>query len=372
MIYGFIGITLVYLIALSWAILQWKSLNSIKPTEDNYKSVSILIPFRNEASNLDKLMKSIKELAYPREKLEVILVDDHSTDDSSEVLKATSESIPFSVQVLNLPETIYGKKEAIKSAVAAASHEVMLCTDADCIFNADWVQHMQAPFHTGAHFVSAPVFFTNQMSLLAGMLQIEFSSLIGIGGITIQRKKPVMSNGANMAFLKVDFEQLNVYDEAAEVPTGDDVFLMNAIALAYPGTLIFQKNQKASVFTEAPKSLKDFFQQRIRWASKWKKVGNGANSGTAVAVFLFHLMWITAIPYMFTEGYYVLAASLLLSKALVEFVYLQGVLQVGGLRAKFVPLVLLQLFYSFYVVFFAIVANFARYSWKERRYGGND
>jgi cellulose synthase/poly-beta-1,6-N-acetylglucosamine synthase-like glycosyltransferase len=107
-------------------------------------NVSILIAFRNEAQNLEKLVSGLMAQDYPGEKLEIILVDDHSEDESLQILKDLAEENSDSLKVLTLPSGLSGKKSALSFGKIQATSDVLLFTDADVHLPENWVRSMLA------------------------------------------------------------------------------------------------------------------------------------------------------------------------------------------------------------------------------------
>ena len=112
----------------------------------------MIIPFRNEAENLPKLLKSIERLQYPKHLFEVILVDDASEDASVSVIKkvldtnsSTDKCTRTNIRVIdNVRESNSPKKDAITSAIQMAKYDWIITTDADCILPKFWLDTFDA------------------------------------------------------------------------------------------------------------------------------------------------------------------------------------------------------------------------------------
>ena len=141
-----------------------------------------------------------------------------------------------------------------------------------------------------AKFISAPVsYFTTEhrtknaelgawIAMLDIMQAVEFAGLIAIGAASIAKRSPNMCNGANIAYPKKIFYQVNGFEGYSNIASGDDEFLMHKIfALSTEPrqltgqNVYFLKNKEATVFTRPAKKLSQFIAQRKRWASKWGK-----------------------------------------------------------------------------------------------------
>lgn len=113
--------------------LRRRAAGDRQQTTNVFPSLSIIIPARNEAANLKLLLPTLNELRYPGA-LEIIVVDDHSADDT----RAVAESFGARVlRVETLPEGWHGKPHACHIGALAAQGEWLLFTDADTLHDAD-------------------------------------------------------------------------------------------------------------------------------------------------------------------------------------------------------------------------------------------
>src|SRR2546423_13268445 len=110
------------------------------------KKVSIIIPARNEESNIGSCLASLQEQSYPLALLEIIVVDDHSNDKTAEIVKA----FPLgNIRLIRLAEQLSVeinsyKKKAIETGVDSATGEWIITTDADCVAGPDWITTMMS------------------------------------------------------------------------------------------------------------------------------------------------------------------------------------------------------------------------------------
>ncbi len=362
-------IILFYALALLFASKIWRKLPELNESGE-LKSVSILIPFRNEAENLNVLLNSLSQLEYPTDLLQVILVNDHSEDGFKEIIKSFEKSFPLKITVISLPPQLNGKKSALSAGIKQSNSEIILTSDADCSFPKDWVQKMQAPFEiTHIQLVSGNVVFKSD-NFLSRIFQMEFAPLIGVGAVSIELGNPTMANGANLAFRKAIFEKLNPYSDNISIPSGDDVFLLQKIKAEYLNGIFFQKD--SVVETHAPKDFKSFYRQRKRWAAKWSATSSLKDSLPALAVWAFHLIYIMAIVYSIITTQFLILLPVVILKIISEGTFISLILRSQAKGFKLSSFAVLQLFYSPYVLIFGMLANFGSYTWKERKYNSNE
>lgn len=357
MIVLFCLLTQMLITAFLWRV--WVVMPVVQSSNHDAVSLAIVIAFRNEANHLKALIEDLNKLVYNPDLLEIILVNDHSEDQSLAVLQGLNFTFP--TQIIHLNESETGKKTAIKKGVQQTKADLILTTDADCRLLPTWAAEMASFYQASkANFIAAPVAISSDGSIWQGMQQIEFASLIGVSAVLMERHHPVMSNGANMAFNRLVYNSFDA--NLAATVSGDDMFLMHHIHTHYPGTLRFLKSPLATVYTKAAEDYESFFQQRIRWAGKWTKYRNGTSKFTAIMVWLLNLS-VLLVPLLLPLG---IGLVLLALKALLEYMFLRNVLAVANIKISLTAFVFLLVLYPWYVVIFGLIAGKMKYTWKGR------
>ena len=217
--------------------------------------------------------------------------------------------------------------------------------------------------------ISGPVVLVGQERghLFDTFQTIEFSSLIGAGACLIEAGFPTMCNGANLAYERAAFEAVGGYANIDHLASGDDELLMQKIAQRFPQQIVFLKNREAIVRTAPQPTWQAFYQQRVRWGSKWNV--NRRMATMAVAVFVFFANFSVIVSAIMAAVGYLETKHLLLVLALKyvpEFLFLTLVIQFLGQDKKIIYIPLVQLFYPFYVLFFGVAAQRKSYVWKNR------
>ncbi|MBL3655635.1 glycosyltransferase [Fulvivirga sediminis] len=364
------GVIILYNCLLLIILLAW---NSIKIKQDYKKQsvvkFSVIIPFRNEAKRLQGLLHSFKNLNYNKDHFEIIFINDHSTDSSVSVVADFAKSSALNVSQYNLQEE-HGKKAAIRLGISNSSYDYIITTDADCSFEPGWLQsYAQQYVITGDVLVFGPVTFYNESTFFEKLQTIEFASLIGTGAASLQLKKPNMCNGANFSFKKEAFYQVGGYEGNEQLASGDDEFLMHKIYNFYEGGVSFNKDQDAIVKTLPLRGWREFYHQRKRWASKWKKYTRFSTILTALFVAAANLAVLIGVALVIInfEGYSWLLFPLLL-KVFLEGLFIGRVMFFFKKSFNVFHFIVLELSYPVYALFFGIAANFGTYIWKDRRH----
>lgn len=335
--------------------------------------LSVVIPVRNEAKHLPALLQSLLAQTYPTNKFEVWMVNDHSTDESVEIIKNFIQKHPnFPLHLLHLSSQnlISPKKQALELAIQHAQGELILTTDGDCVLPKEWLETINLFYQqTHSPLISSLVTFSAEKDLFQVLQTIEFASLVGAGAASMQAGFPTMCNGANLAYTKQIFARVNGFEGIKHLASGDDELLMRKIAKISPQNIRFLKSSQNIVHTQAQATWKAFFQQRKRWASKWHAYPDVFSKILAVFIFLSNAL----VPFAFfltlagIQSWHTFAWQIGL-KCGSEYIFLCPVLWFLGKRKHIWAIPLLQIIYPYYVIFFGIIANLnTSYEWKNRK-----
>ena len=328
---------------------------------------TIIVPFRNEAKSLPKLLFSISDLNYLADLFEVILVDDDS-DDGFQI-----ENYNFNFKVIkNIRKSNSPKKDAIETAILQAKNSWIITTDADCLVPENWLKTVDAFIReNNVEMVVGAVSYQTNGEFLQHFQLLELMSLQGatIGSFGIQ--KPFMCNGANFAYSKKMFQTLNGFEDSNNIASGDDVFLLQkALHSSEFGVskIGYLKSHDFLVLTQPCFSLQTLIQQRIRWASKTTAYKSAFAKTLAVFVFLGNLSIILGLLFCIFRiipfwDWYLLFGL----KIIVDFV-LQY--QTGKfIQPREIRFYLLStFFYPFFSVGVALRSFGGKYEWKNRKH----
>lgn len=234
--------------------------------------LSIVVPARNEANSIQNCIQSLLNQNYPKELFEIIIVDDHSEDDTASIVTSFQSE---QIHLLNLEDYLNDqvsnthKKDAIEYAVSKARGTLVVTTDADCQAFPDWLL-LLASFHEykQVEFIAAPVQFHLAHSNFEHFQVLDFMGMMLITGAGIESGWVQMCNGANLAYTKDLFERLDGFANTKHYASGDDMFFMQKVWKNNPKSIGFLKNPAASTFTIPKSTIKGFFDQRTRWAGK--------------------------------------------------------------------------------------------------------
>jgi cellulose synthase/poly-beta-1,6-N-acetylglucosamine synthase-like glycosyltransferase len=377
LLYSSISVLLAFSYAFFFVlyIKHWKSLSYFKNTEGYVPQtlISILIPARNEAENILPCIASILKNNYPKELFEIIVIDDHSDDETPQYVRNLGHPNVRLIELKNyvkLGENQPFKKRAIEAAIGESKGSLIVTTDGDCLVPEKWLWLFAEFYETkGKRFIAGPVNFYDEKSFFERFQSLDYVGMMGITGAGVQGKFMNMCNGANLAYEKKLFYDVNGFQGIDHVSSGDDMLLMQKVARMYPDSLGFLKNAQATVVTKAKPNVKEFFGQRLRWASKSSSYTEGFTVFQLIAVFLF----CASIPFNFLLGVFFDASFLILSlisfstKIIFDFIFLKMTTRFFNrhdLLKVFLPAQFLHVIYIITVGLWSNVKK--KYVWKGR------
>ena len=252
--------------------------------------ISIIVPFRNEEKNILNIYNSLTAQNYPTEKYEIIFVDDSSNDNSLNLLNNLPKKEYVSIH--SVPKDYFKnahKKRAIRFGIEKSKGEIIVTTDADCIHKKEWLRNLLKFIDEKTGFVSGPVEFISNLNLFSEMQRLEFAGLVITGAGLIGSNNPIICNAANIAYRKKAFEEVNGFTYQMSLSSGDDELLMQKIHRDTDYKIKFALDKNAIVSTEANPTIKEFYHQRKRWASKGLFYGDNLLLLKLVLIFLFYL-----------------------------------------------------------------------------------
>jgi len=358
----------LYLLLMLVLTSGWYQLREAsKQTVDNDTKVSIVVALRNEENNIFKLLKGVDLQDYPKELIEIILVNDHSTDNTvGEIEKFIFQN---KAEILLINAVGEGKKKALAEGFFLAKGELILTTDGDCEIPTDWVKSLVSFFKMhNPVLVFGPVVYKHEKGFFQKLFSLDFISLVASGAASSGNGLPFMGNGANLAFSTEAYNTLTGQSGSDIFASGDDVFLIHKMTEKFGAKrVLFLKNTEAMVFTKTPKTLKEFISQRIRWASKAKGYKNSWAIIVSLIVLFFNLMLtISLVSAVFKNWFLAVYFLFILFKFLLDFPLLYEFTGFANKR-KFLPLLIIfEFIYPFYIVFAAANGFFAKYKWKGR------
>jgi cellulose synthase/poly-beta-1,6-N-acetylglucosamine synthase-like glycosyltransferase len=333
-------------------------------------SFSIIVPFRNEAINIQQLLDCFSQLNYPSALFEIILIDDHSDDESKSICEQwKSGNKQINIKLIDNQDLAKSpKKSAILTALEVVKHEYILTTDADCLVPENWLkyydQHLQVQ---SSDLVAGPVKIIEDFRFWTKFQVLDVISLQVIGLGSFKTLTPLFCNAANLCYKTQSLLEIEAFDKHKNIISGDDVFNLEAFQ-THGKTISALVHQSATVWTKAEKSFESLTQQRIRWASKAKFYSNKWLKGLGFVIFFTNLGLVLSLVYAFGLQRFQEFYWLWIFKLSIDFY----VLYIGNKFFKSTlclrDYIVMLLIYPFLSSYFGVLSIRGKFNWKGRNY----
>jgi len=374
---------LLYTALIFFYKICWREIPVYKEaTVNNTKNlpfISIIIAARNEEKNIGTCIESIIRQTFPSNKFEVIIINDHSTDNTVSVVLSYKQE---NIHLINLEDFTQDqilnsyKKKSIETAMQFAKGELIVTTDADCVAPEKWLETLASFYEEKSPvFVALPVAFKNALKqesflkkFFINFQSLDFMMLQGITGASVYKKFHSMCNGANLAYEKKTFFEVNGFEGIDAIASGDDMLLMHKIQNRYPEKIMFLKSEDVIVETAPAATFKDFIHQRIRWASKADQYTDKKITAVLLLVYFLNAwIFILAVSSFFSvKAFYYFLISIAI-KTTIEILFLYPVSKFFGKQKLLWWFLPAQPFHILYTIVAGFLGKFGSYQWKERK-----
>lgn len=329
-------------------------------------NVTIIICARNEENNITKCLQSILEQEFDFSRLELILVNDASSDQTLSI----AENILFNtgIKYFLLTNTEHlGKKKSIIKAINYCSGDLIITRDADTYTESkNWLYTMVHFFEcTKKELIIGPISYCRKNNLISQLQYFENAALAVFTGGFAFFHQPFLCNGANLAFSKKLFIKAGSYQDHLDIDSGDDVLFMEDVKKINSEAIAYLKQPEAIVYTYPPPNWTSLFRQKIRWASKTGKNPNKLNEIVAflvVAVHFFSLFYLL-LP-LITHHISPFGIIFILIRFFIDFLLLFLASRYFNQPVNLLWYLPISLFYSIYVLITGFLSLIVKPNWK--------
>jgi len=331
--------------------------------EKEFPTASIIVAARNEEDKILDCLQALDEVEYAEGRLEIIIVNDNSTDSTGRIINSFIEGKPkFKVIV---PDgkigNLKGKTNALAHALKIAAGEIILTTDADCTPQKQWVKTVASYFRKD---VGAVLGFTTQSgnSPFCGMQAMDFLYLQTVASGSANFNKPTSCIGNNMAYRKSVYDEVGGYENIPFSIT-EDMKLMMEIHDLKKYEIVYPLDKDALMVSKPLSTYKEIFWQKKRWG-----VGGVDSKLYGYAIMACGYVAKTCmllLPFFFTPT----AIYLSLFKIFIDYFFIQQIYFKLGLKMKLSHFIAFEIYFIIYVLLLPIVVLPNRkVKWKGREF----
>jgi cellulose synthase/poly-beta-1,6-N-acetylglucosamine synthase-like glycosyltransferase len=331
--------------------------------------ISIIVPFRNEEENIEEVYLSLVNQNYPKDKYEIIFINDSSTDNSKSILKKIANAPNICIyDAVDDDSSKAHKKRAVTFGIEQSRGEIIVTTDADCIHPNTWLRSLLKYLDSSTAFISGPVKFDNSENLFEKIQSLEFAGLVITGAGLIGANDPMICNAANIAYRKKVFEEVGGYSNQMEISSGDDEMLMQKIHRDTSYKISFALDKCAVVSTKANKTISEFYYQRKRWASKGLFYKNNFILLKLILIYFFYLsiFLLPILGVLISSKFIMIFFISILIKMFSEYLVLKRGINLLFEKDLLRPFLITEILQVPYLLVAGFTGVFGNYIWKDR------
>ena len=363
--YFFLITIIIYLILHFIFLIGYFRSSNVKISRSPLPSVSVIVAARNEEKIISACIASLKNLKYDFELLEIILVNDNSTDNTKNIMLLETKGFrQFKVIDSNNSSgnNLKGKPNAIDTAINISSGEIILMSDADCLLPPDWIYETVKYYEGNTGMVCGITRIKYENSIFAKLQALDWLYLQSLACCSSGIGKILSCIGNNLSFTKIVYRDIGGFRNINFSVT-EDLALARAIDSNKNYKIKSPVNPGCLVVTDECKSLKELYNQKKRWF----KGGFDIN----------YLGWIMGFELYFTNiffvtGYLFFNFDFYISQVLIKIFSELLIMVPIYIKLKFKNLIFFfpafQLYFAIYGLLLPFTFLFGKnIKWKDRK-----
>ncbi|MGO9481901.1 MAG: glycosyltransferase [Candidatus Kryptoniota bacterium] len=330
---------------------------------DHQPKISVVVAAKDEEDHLQACIDSLLQLIYPHELLEIVIVNDQSSDSTPSIIDAAKTNFIGMKRVDSIESDILrGKANALSQGIDYATGEFIFLTDADCLVPPSWITETLKYFDEDTGIVGGVTLISKTDRTIYGIQAMDWDLLLTFGAGAATLGKPVGCLGNNLVFRKKAYDEIGGYRKIKFSVT-EDFALFKAIASSKAWSYRFPMDELTLVETLPLESLEEIFSQRKRWGTGGKDTGIFGFL-TLAPGFLFHWLIILS-PFLSLP----IGALFFFAKLLMDTLFVIPTLRHYGKIAHLKFMLYFEIYYLIYVAILPFSVYFGKaVTWKGREY----
>lgn len=360
---------IIFLVALSFYFIELVifSVGAAKKfprlKDDQLPTATVIVAARNEEDKILECISSLDKLEYPDGKLEIILVNDHSTDKTGEIISDFISNKPKFKLIVPQQAigSLKGKTNALANALRIANGEIILTTDADCAVNVKWVKTIASFYEKDVAFVGG-ITTQEDDTTFEGMQAIDFLNLLTVASGSLNLGQPLAAIGNNMSYRKSVYQEVGGY-EGIPFSITEDFTLLKSIHNLKKYKCIYPVEKDSVITSKACPDLKSLYWQKKRW-------GVGGMESDLIGYLIMAWGYIAKTAIVLTPFFFSITnLYLCIFKVTLDYFFIKPVFNRLNLRMKFLHFIAFEVYYIIYVLVlpFVVLPN-RKVKWKGRTF----
>lgn len=350
------------------SLLRW-GISRIKPGRSPERPwVSVIVAARNEADNIRMCIHALQKQTYPKDLLEIIIVDDRSEDRTADIVREESEKDPRIqlIPIIKKNAEMSPKKWALHQGILKAKGEILCFTDADCIPSAVWIESLITYFDPDVGLVAgySPLTLKDSPTLFHRLIALDGLALAGVAAGSFGLNLPLTCSGRSIAYRKTVYHEVSGFSSIGQFISGDDDLFLHLIRQQTAWKMRYCLNPEAVVPTSPPRTLRQFSAQRTRHASK----GFHYPWGLIIGLICVYLLNVSLLVGLFFPSCYLAVIIGFLLKTVAEFGLVEKMARTFKQSRLLSSFPLAAFIHIPYVVIFGLWGQIGRFEWKNKHF----
>ncbi|MCB5267197.1 MAG: glycosyltransferase [Candidatus Cloacimonetes bacterium] len=330
----------------------------------NPEPISVIIAAKNEAQNLPALLSSIAQLEIPEVPYEIIIVSDHSSDETQSVIQNWDGQ--FGIHFIDFQDQIpglTGKKAALQKGIDAAKYDVLAFTDADCQLPPNWLIEIKRSMSEEIDYMLGySTIYRSVGDSDLKLVNFERSIYYALAAAGLAHQKAITASACNHVYRKSLFQRAGGFAGIGHILSGDDDLLLFKM-MPYIKKAIYNPSVDMQVSVFEDSDLSRQYHKNIRRASKYKFFPAYLKR-IAAAVFIYFILYYLALILLFsTKLSYLLLLSILIKSGTELFISQRhlSLVKKTHLGILYFPQILI---FPLQFIFYAVRGSLGKYRWK--------
>ncbi|WP_210465137.1 glycosyltransferase [Rufibacter roseolus] len=338
MVFPFGFLTFYFLLFLGLLWLWWRRKPKAVPPLGSYPKVSILIAARNEEEHIIACLEAIDRLRYPKDKLEVLVGDDRSTDRTRQLVLAYQQNHPYVSchGIIHDIQGTKGKANVLAQLAQLATSDIFFITDADIEVPPRWLETMLRHLTPKTGIVTG-ITTTKSKGLFNRLQALDWLYNLGLMQVVADRNLPVSTMGNNMLVTREAYEAVGGFESIPFSITEDVQLFKQVLAKGYKSANVYDPEVLA-ISQPAPNVL-SLLQQRRRWMR-----GSVHLPWYMLLLFVIHSSFYPVWLPLFTHTSIGVWVLVFLTKVLLQSLFVDRCVTYIGRNIKWTYLLLLEIY----------------------------
>jgi len=327
----------------------------------NLPTISVIIAARNEEKNISVLLNDLISQSINKDKFEVIISNDRSTDKTKNIINQYAKQHSF-IKAIHIDELhdMTPKKFALTKAIEQSIGETIIATDADCRVPVNWVKNMATLVEDTGKVVIGYSKVENSKIIFNDFQKIDFLGIMAANGGLLTHGIICSGSGQNLAYKKEDFYKIKGFEPVKNQLSGDDMYIVQQISSTKGA--IFNYNPDSFVSTLPKISIRSYLNQRIRWSSNSKSAFKSSPMffGFLISAFLANSSILYSVLILSNLSLFLLAVKFVL-EGFVVFIGSRVFLT----KISFLSYSIWNIIQPVYIPIVGLAGLIGKFSWKE-------